>query len=79
MSATLAGLVVGCAGLPPPPADRVASTAITDVSDARLGKAVAPLLATAPAEASGFYALHEPRDAFAARMALAATAERSID
>jgi putative cardiolipin synthase len=79
VSATLAGLVVGCAGLPPPPADRIASTAITDASDTRLGKAVAPLRATAPAGASGFYALHEPRDAFAARMALAATAERSID
>jgi putative cardiolipin synthase len=75
----LGALLVGCAGLPPPPADRVASTAITDARDTRLGKIVAPLVAAAPAGTSGFYALHQPRDAFAARMALAATAARSID
>ena len=75
----IGALLVGCATLPPPPADRVASTAITDAGDTRLGKFVAPLVATAPAGMSGFRALVEPRNAFAARMVLAATAERSID
>jgi putative cardiolipin synthase len=78
-SVALGALVAGCASLPPPPADRVASTAITDAGDTRLGKIVAPLVAAAPAGTSGFLALHDPRDAFAARMVLAATAERSID
>ena len=78
-SATLGALLVGCAALPPVPEDRVASTAIADARDTRLGKVVAALVAAAPAGASGFHALHEPRDAFAARMALAAAAERSID
>ncbi len=61
------------------PADRVASTAIADGHDTRLGRAVAPLLAAAPAGTSGFHALAEPRNAFAARIALATNAERSLD
>ena len=77
--ASLATFLVGCAGLPPVPADRVASTAIADGRDTPLGEAVAPMLAAAPAGTSGFHPLPDPRDAFAARMALAATAERSID
>ncbi len=75
----VAAMVVACAGLPPPAADRVASTAIEDARETRLGHAVAPLLADAPAGTSGFHALSDPRDAFAARMALAAAAQRSID
>ena len=78
-SAALGAVLAGCAGLPPVPADRVASTAVADAPDNRLGRVVAPLLAAAPAGTSGFHALAEPRDAFAARMALAASAERSID
>ena len=78
-SAALGAVLAGCAGLPPVPADRIASTAVADAPDSRLGRVVAPLLAAAPAGTSGFHALAEPRDAFAARMALAASAERSID
>jgi phosphatidylserine/phosphatidylglycerophosphate/cardiolipin synthase-like enzyme len=77
--AALGALLVGCASLPPVPADRVASTAIADGRDTQLGRLVAPLLAAAPEGTSGFHALADPRDAFAARMALAAAAERSID
>ena len=79
VSIALGAFLVGCASLPPPPADRVTSTAITDSQETRLGKIVAPLVAAAPVGTSGFHALFEPRDAFAARMVLAATAERSID
>ena len=78
-TAALAALVAGCAGLPPMPADRVASSAIADTGDTWLGKAVAPMLAAAPAGTSGFHAFADPRDAFAARLVLAATAERAID
>jgi putative cardiolipin synthase len=76
--AALLGLLAGCAGLPPLP-DRTASTAFTDTTDTRLGRAVAPMLAAAPSQTSGIHPFAEPRDAFAARMLLAATAEKSID
>jgi putative cardiolipin synthase len=73
----LALLSAGCASLPPPQ-DRVASTALADTGDTRLGRAVGPLAAAHPGR-SGIHPLPQPRDAFAARALLAAAADRSID
>jgi len=78
-SAAVALLVAACAALPPMPPDRVASTALSDGRDSRLGRVTEPVLAAAPAGTSGFHGFAEPRDAFAARIVLAATAERTID
>jgi cardiolipin synthase C len=76
--AWLLALVTGCAGLPPPP-ERTPSSALADTADTRLGRAVALAIAAAPPRTSGIHPFAEPRDAFAARMLLAATAEKSID
>jgi putative cardiolipin synthase len=74
-----AGLVVlgGCATLPPP-ADRVATTAVTETAGTRLGRALAPLIAANPGR-TGILSMPDPRNAFAARALLAAAAEASID
>jgi putative cardiolipin synthase len=74
---TVALLGGGCASLPPPEA-RLATTALTDTGDTRLGRALAPLVAEHPGR-SGIHPLPQPRDAFAARALLAAAADRSID
>ena len=73
----LAALVGGCASLPPLDG-RVATHALVDTSETRLGRAVADAVRAHPGK-SGVYALPNPRDAFAARVLLAAAAERSID
>ena len=52
--------------------------ALADTGNTRLGVAVAPLAAANPGR-TGVFALALPTDAFAARMLLAAAAERSID
>ncbi|MCE7901933.1 MAG: phospholipase D family protein [Gammaproteobacteria bacterium PRO9] len=73
----LADLVVACSGLPAL-AGRTTSTALVDTGATRLGAAIAPLAAAHPG-ASGIHALADARDAFAARMLLARSAERSLD
>jgi len=75
--AALAALVGGCATLPPPEG-RVASIAIADTQGTRLGRAVADGIAGHPGK-SGVHAMPDARDAFAARVLLAAAAERTID
>ena len=70
-------LVTGCATLPPPK-DRVETTALTDTAGTRLGRAVAPGIATNPGK-TGIHSLPDPRDAFAARVLLANAAEKSLD
>jgi len=74
-----ASLVVlgGCATLPPP-TNRVDTITVTDTAETRLGRALAPLVA-ANAGKTGILSMPEPRNAFAARVLLAATADRSID
>lgn len=57
---------------------RVASTAIVDTDDTRLGRAIAPAALAHPGLA-GTHALADGRDAFAARAVLAAAAERTLD
>ncbi len=74
--ATLA-LLTGCASLPPPQ-DRIASTAFTDTAETRMGRTVAPTVAAHPG-LSGIHKFPEPHDAFAARVLLAAAAQRSLD
>jgi putative cardiolipin synthase len=73
----LAVLVEGCASLPPLDG-RVATRALADTHDTRLGHAVAEAVRAHPGK-SGIHALPNPRDAFAARVLLAAAAERAID
>jgi cardiolipin synthase C len=57
---------------------RSVSTALADTHDTRIGRGVAPLVAAHPGTA-GVYALPYAHDAFAARMLLARSAERSLD
>lgn len=67
----------GCTTLPPL-AQRPPSTAFTDTADTRLGKFLAPLEAAHPG-LSGLTPLLDGHDAFAARVALARAAQRSLD
>lgn len=69
--------LAGCAGLPSQEGRRE-SFALDHSGATRLGAAVAPLVAAHPGEA-GIHPLALPTDAFAARVILAAAAERSID
>lgn len=70
-------LVSGCASLPSLEG-RAATTALTDTSGTALGRAMAPLTAANPGN-TGVHAMVDPRDAFVARVVLAAAAERSLD
>jgi putative cardiolipin synthase len=67
----------GCTALPPQD-QRSASRALHDTGATRLGQAIAPLAAAHPG-LSGVHALIDGRDAFAARVLLARSAERSLD
>ena len=67
----------GCASLPSLE-DRTISLAMTDTDDTRLGRAIAPQIAAHPG-LSGIHPLLDARNAFAARVLLARTAERSLD
>ena len=75
--ATCVALTTGCASLPPPQ-QRTPTSALTDTADTGLGRAVAPWVAAHPG-LSGVHAMPDPYDAFAARVVLAAAAQRSID
>jgi cardiolipin synthase C len=77
MVATLAALTTGCATLPPLEG-RTATTALADTAGTRLGRAVAADVAANPGK-TGIHALPEGHAAFAARVVLAAAAEKSID
>ncbi|MDN3920365.1 phospholipase D family protein [Roseateles violae] len=70
-------LLAGCASLPPLDG-RAESHALGDTGQTRLGRAIAPGIAAHPGQ-SGIHALAEPHDAFAARVLLAASADRSLD
>jgi cardiolipin synthase C len=74
---TFAALVTGCATLPPPQ-DRIASIALTDTADTRLGRGALPYVIPNPGK-SGILKFPEPHDAFAARVLLAAAAEKTLD
>jgi len=58
---------------------RVESTYIADTGDTYLAERIGAALAGRPQDSSGFYFLVDGVDALAARLRLAATAERSID
>ena len=74
----LAGLVQGCAL--PQLNDRTQSTALTPqlAAETRLGVELAGRLAQNPGKA-GIYPIHDPKQAFASRVALVRAAERTID
>ena len=71
-------LLGGCAASLPLLEGRTASSALSDTSGTRLGRALAPDMAAHPGK-SGIHALSNPRDAFAARVVLAAAADKSLD
>src|SRR5690606_34304114 len=73
-----AALLCAC-GLPPQE-DRTYSQALTmkDSQDTRLGQALAPQIDQHPG-VSGVVSLADSLDAFAARMLLIATAQRTVD
>jgi len=62
----------------PTDARRLPSEALSDPEQTRLGQSLAPLLAEHPGE-PGFLPLGNGIDAFVARLALADTAERTLD
>lgn len=74
---TVLALVSGCATLPQDYA-RTESFAIAQTEDTRLGKTFAPLLSQHP-DQSGFYMLPHGTDALAARIAVIAASQRSLD
>jgi putative cardiolipin synthase len=78
-TALLAGALTlsSCSSLPPLEG-RVASTALTDTDNTRLGTALLPLTSAHPGLV-GIHALEDGRDAFAARAVLAQAADRSLD
>ena len=76
LAVTVAALS-GCATLPPPQG-RMVTTALADTAETRLGRAIAPRVAAQPGK-TGIHPMANPRDAFAARVLLAAGAERSLD
>jgi cardiolipin synthase C len=69
--------VTGCASLPPLEG-RIETHALANTGETRLARSVGPLVAAHPGKA-GIHALPNPLDAFAARVLLAATAEKSLD
>jgi len=73
----ISALTCGCASLPPL-TGRTASLALPDATPTRLGQGIGPGTAAHPGE-SGVLGLSDPRDAFAARVMLAAAADRSLD
>jgi putative cardiolipin synthase len=74
--AGLAALITGCASLPSLNG-RVESSAFSDTAGTRLGRAVAA--AAGQPGMTGVHPLPDPHDAFAARVVLAAAAEKSLD
>ncbi len=77
LAAVVAASIVGCASLPPPEGRSVTS-ALADTDGTRLALAVVPRVVGHPGKA-GIFELPEPDSAFAARILLAAEAERSLD
>ncbi|MDR6539514.1 phospholipase D family protein [Variovorax soli] len=77
LALSLACLLAACATLPAT-VQRTPSAAFTSTDDTRLGQALAPELAAHPGR-SGILPLIAAQEAFAARMALAQAAERSLD
>src|SRR5690349_9237752 len=73
----MAAWMVGCSSLPSG-LELARSRAPGDTANTRLGRALAPSLAAHPGK-SGIHALADGRAAFAARVLLARTAERSLD
>jgi cardiolipin synthase C len=57
---------------------RATSTAFVDTSGTRVGRALAADVTANPAK-TGIYPLSDPHEAFAARLLLAAAAEKSLD
>ena len=73
----LISALAGCAGLPAG-VDRQPSSAYVDTGDTRIARAIAGAVAAHPGK-TGVLPLLSGRDAFAARMIIARTAERSLD
>src|SRR5206468_266120 len=57
---------------------RTATSALVDTAETQLARAIAPGVAANPSK-DGIHALPDPHDAFAARILLAAAAEKSLD
>lgn len=62
----------------PPLEGRDANVAILDTEETRLGRALAPAVRSHP-ELSGIHPLFDARAAFAARVLLARSADRTLD
>ena len=73
----IAGLLSACSSLPGN-VERTPTRALTQTGDTRLGQAVSKQVAAHPRQ-SGIYAMPLGTEAFAARIALARAAQRSLD
>ncbi|HET9025459.1 MAG TPA: phospholipase D family protein [Burkholderiaceae bacterium] len=76
--AMLAALLGGCATALPSLDGRSITTTLTDTADTRLARALQADVAAHPGQ-TGIHPLLNPRDAFAVRALLAASADKSID
>ena len=74
---TLPLLVSGCASLPTD-FERSPSHVITDTANTRLGRVIEPMIVRHPGK-SGFHALIEGIEAFALRIYLVQTADKTLD
>src|SRR5262245_57926636 len=77
LAMSLAMLLTGCAGLPSQEG-RTPSSALQDVAGTRLARAIDPHAAARPGK-TGIYPIQEANEAFAARVLLAAAADKSLD
>jgi putative cardiolipin synthase len=77
VAVVLSVLFAGCSSLPSQ-VERTASSALTNTDDTPLGRALRPEIAAHPGK-SGIHPLSVPQDAFAARILLARSAQRSLD
>jgi putative cardiolipin synthase len=75
--AALALLAAGCASLPSLDG-RATTSALTDTATTRLGRSATTLASAHPGK-SGIHSIPIPTDAFAARVLLAAAADKSLD
>src|SRR5215472_10275282 len=75
--AAFALIAAGCASLPSLE-EPTSTSALSDTATTRLGRAAATLTSAHPGK-SGIHAIPVPTDAFAARVLLAAAADKSLD
>ena len=70
-------IFTGCASLPPQ-VERAPTVGVEDTSGTKLGRAISPVVDAHP-DLSGFYVLTEGIEAYAVRLLLVQSAEKTLD